>query len=225
VLSRWLEPLTRGVRLAAIVAVILACPAFELNAGQLGSRTADDWIKTLDSPTRVQNLKIEETVAALKLKGGEIVADVGAGSGAFEARLSQAVSPSGTVYAVDVDQGLLDAIQKRATEARLPNVKTVLGQFTDPALPTRSVDLAFIYDVLHHIEDRATYMKNLARYLKPTGRIAVIDYLPGEGGHKDQPALQVSRAKADELMAAAGLAAVEEIALFKDKYFVIYARR
>lgn len=208
-----------------VIVALVSSVAFDANAGQLGSRTAEEWIKTLDSPTRIQNLKIDETVAALKLKGGDVVADVGAGSGAFEARLAQAVSSGGTVYAVDVDQRLLDNIQKRAADARLANVKTVLGQFTDPALPTRGVDLAFIYDVLHHIEDRATYVKNLAGYLKPTGRIAVIDYLPGEGGHKDQPPLQVSKAKADELMAAAGLVAVEEVALFKDKYFVIYARR
>ena len=129
------------------------------------------------------------------------------------------------MYAVDVDQGLLDNIKRRAAEGRLTNVKTVLGRFTDPALPTRDVDVAFIYDVLHHIDDRATYLESLAQYLKPTGRIALVDYVPGMGGHKDQPALQVSPSKAKELMAAAGFVPVEEIALFEDKYFVVYARR
>ena len=208
-----------------IVFAMLSWTTPAVYAGQLGSRSAEEWIKTLESPTRLQNLKIDETVAALKLRPGDIVADVGAGSGAFEARLAQAVSATGKVYAVDVDQGLLDNITKRAAEARLTNITTVLGKFTDPTLPGSDVDVAFIYDVLHHIEDRSTYLKNLTRYLKPTGRIAVIDYLPGMGGHKDQPALQVSKTMAAELMAAVGFVAVEDVALFQDKYFVVYGKR
>jgi ubiquinone/menaquinone biosynthesis C-methylase UbiE len=213
------------VRGTLFAIAVLFSASIGLDAGQLGSRTAEEWIRTLDSPARIRNLKIDETVLALKLRPGDVVADVGAGSGAFEDRLARAVAPAGRVYAVDVDQGLLDNIRRRAAQAGLTNVTTVLGRFTDPALPARDVDVAFIYDVLHHIEDRSTYLENLAGYLKPAGRIAVIDYLPGMGGHKDQPALQVSKAMAAELMAAAGLTPVEEVALFEDKYFVIYAKR
>jgi hypothetical protein len=87
------------------------------------------------------------------------------------------------------------------------------------------VDVAFIYDVWHHIEDRATYVKSLAAYLKPTGRIAVIDFIPGKGGHQNQPELQVSKEQGAAWMAAAGLRPVEEITgLFEDKWFVIYGR-
>ena len=79
--------------------------------------------------------------------------------------------------------------------------------------------------MLHHIEDRSTYLKNLARYVKPTGRIALIDFHPELGGHRNQPELQVSKDKAASLMAEAGFKPVEEISLFTDKYFVVYGRR
>jgi class 3 adenylate cyclase len=84
---------------------------------------------------------------------------------------------------------------------------------------------AFINDVLHHIEHRAEYLKNLAAYLKPGGRIAVIDFIPELGGHRTQPELQVTQAQTTAWMEAAGLKAVEEIkGLFTDKWFVIYAK-
>jgi arsenite methyltransferase len=213
----------RLVRVA--LAVVFSAGHVLTGAAQLGSRSAEEWLKTLDSPARVQNLKIDETIAKLGLKPGMIVADIGAGSGIFEGPLAKAVGAGGTVYAVDVDQGLLDVINKKAAEARVTNVKTVLGRFTDPALPGSDVDVAFINDVLHHIEDRSVYVKNLARYIKPSGRIALIDFHPELGGHRNQPELQVSKDKAAALMAEAGFKPLEEISLFPDKYFVVYGRR
>ena len=215
----------QGVAITAAVTVLLSSVGLVSLTAQLAGRTAEEWIKTLESPGRVQSLKVDETVARLRLKPGDVVADLGAGSGLFEGALSGAVGPTGIVYAVDIDQKLLDAINRRATEARIANVKTVLGQFSDPALPISNVDVAFINDVLHHIEDRATYLKNLARYMKPSGRVAIIDFLPELGGHRGQPELQVSKEKAAALMGDAGFVPVEEIALFTDKYFVMYARR
>jgi len=208
-----------------VVAMMLAAERILVGEAQLGSRSAEEWVKTLDAPARIQNLKIDETIDRLGLKPGMTVADIGAGSGVFEGPLALAVGPRGTVYAVDLDRGLLDAIKKKAVEARVTNVKTVLGRFTDPSLPTRDVDVAFINDVLHHIDDRSAYLKNLAQYIKPSGRIAVIDFHPELGGHRNQPELQVSKDRATALMADAGYTPVEEICLFTDKYFVIYGKR
>ena len=81
-----------------------------------------------------------------------------------------------------------------------------------------------INDVLHHIQDRPAYLKALAGYLKPTGRVAVIEFIPELGGHKTQPELQVTEQQGAALMAAAGLRPVEKVELFTDKWFVIYGR-
>ena len=142
----------------------------------------------------------------------------------FTLPLAAAVSPSGKVYAVDIDQGLVDHIATKAKEQKVTNVRAVLGKFTDPNLPARDVDLAFIYDVLHHIENRAEYLKNLAPYLKATGRIAVIDFYPELGPHKNDKALQITRDETKAWLAAAGFKPVAEHRLYDDKWFVVYSR-
>lgn len=207
-----------------IVALALVLWVAQGSALQLGSRSADEWVKTLDTPQRIATLKIDDVVSKLRLMPGMVVADIGAGTGLFEGALAGAVSPGGTVYAVDVEQGLLDHISQRAKELKVSNVRVVLGKFTDPALPVRDVDVALINDVLHHIEDRQTYLKNLAGYVKPGGRIAVIDFRPGLGGHVNQPELRITKEQTDGWMAAAGLKPSEEIDIFTDKFFVVYAR-
>ena len=210
-------------RLAALLLMLmlgLSHPA----AAQLASRPADEWIRTLETPSRLESLKIYETLAALKVKPGQIVADIGAGTGVFTIPLAQAAKPGGMVYAEDIDQALLDVISEKATEQGMTNVQVVLGEFGDPNLPA-NIDLALINDVLHHIKDRAAYLKTLAAYLKPGGRIAIIEFIPEQGGHKGEPELQVSQEQATKWMADAGLKPVDQIKLFTDRWFVIYGKQ
>src|SRR6188768_3186741 len=160
--------MTRRTWKTSLWVVALAATTYATPHAQLGSRTAEEWVATLDTPTRIESLKINEVVGKLRLKPGDVVADIGAGTGLFEGALSAAVSPRGMVYAEDVDQKLLDHIAQRAKTLNITNVRPVLGTFTDPKLPAKTVDVAFINDVLHHIEDRAGYLKALSTYLKPT---------------------------------------------------------
>ncbi len=174
---------------AGLAVLLMAAPS----AAQLGSRPAEEWIKTLDGPVRVAAMKIDEVVAALKLRPGQTVADIGAGSGLLEVPLGKAVGPRGRVYAVEIDAGFFPEIRKRAAAGQVTNVETVLGKFTDPALPVKSIDLALFHDVIHHVENRAAYLKTLSGYLAPAGRIVVVDYEGGKGPHSSQPALEVTR--------------------------------
>ena len=132
--------------------------------------------------------------------------------------------PSGVVYAVEVDAGFLPLIADRARTSGVTNVQTVLGGFTDPKLPASNVDLAFMHDVLHHIEDRAAYVAALSKYLKPDARVAVIDYKPERSPHKDRPAMLVSKEDARALFATIGLKPIDDVALFDDKWFVVFGR-
>lgn len=206
---------------AGVIALLLTAT---LRAGQLGSRPADEWIKTLDGPVRVASMKIDELVAAMKLQPGQTVADVGAGSGLLVGPLAKAVGPRGRVYAVEIDAGFFPEIRKRAAAAEVTNVETVLGKFTDPALPVKSIDVAVFHDVLHHVEQRAVYLKTLASYLAPTGRVIVVDYEGGQGPHREQPALEVTRQQLAGWMTDAGFTQIEDVKLFSDKYFLVFAK-
>jgi ubiquinone/menaquinone biosynthesis C-methylase UbiE len=212
------------MRAPSIVIALLTIGSWAAPASaQLAGRAADEWIKTLDAPARVASMKVAEMVAALKIRPGQIVADVGAGSGAVSGPLAIAAGPTGVMYAVDIDQGLLTHIAERAAQQKLTNIRTVLGQFTDPRLPEK-VDLAFMNDVLHHVDDRATYLRNLASHLKPGGRLAIVDFIPAQSPHRTQPELTVSEAQTEAWLQAAGLRLSEKVKLFDDRYYVIYVK-
>jgi ubiquinone/menaquinone biosynthesis C-methylase UbiE len=118
----------------------------------------------------------EKVIAALKLRPGDQVADLGAGGGYFTFKLAEAIGPAGKVYAVDIDREMIDLIAQRAQKESLQNVETVVARSDDPQLPTTGVDLIFTVNTYHHIGERIAYFKNLQKYLRPGGRIAVIDY-------------------------------------------------
>ena len=207
------------VILAILLFGTLASPA----AAQLASRPAEEWVKTLDAPDRVKSMKIDEVVAALNIRPGQIVADVGAGSGLLSGPLAIATGPKGVLYAVDIDRGFLAHISERAADQKILNIRTVLGEFTDPKLPEK-VDLAFLNDVLHHVADRATYLKSLASYLKPGGRIAIVDFIPSRSPHQGQPELIVSEEQAEAWLMEAGLRLARKVKLFDDRFYIIYDR-
>ena len=143
---------------------------------QLQQKPADEYIKMMDRPDRV--LKINEVVERLKLKPGDIVADIGSGSGVFSIPMAKAIAPNGILYAVDIDQKMLDYVVERGKKEGVTNIKAVLGEYDDPKLPVKDVDVAFFHRVLHMIEHRQAYVNSTAKYMKPDGRIVVIDKNP-----------------------------------------------
>ncbi|MGI8671482.1 MAG: class I SAM-dependent methyltransferase, partial [Luteitalea sp.] len=177
-----------------LITLVILCAVAGTEApvsAQLGGRPAAQWIATLDSPERVANMKIPDLVAALKIRTGQTLADVGSGTGLLSIPLASATGPTGIVYASDIDNDLLAHVTQRAGAAGLGNVKTVRGSFTDPSLPV-PVDLALMNDVLHHVSDRAGYVKTLASQIVAGGRLAIIDYTPDGSPHQNQPEMIVS---------------------------------
>lgn len=126
--------------------------------------TRDDWQEP------------EKVIQSLEIRPGDHVADLGAGSGYFTFRLANAVGPSGKVYAVDIDEEMNEIITKRADKLGATNIQVILAQRNDPKLPTTGVDLVLTVNTYHHIDDRIAYFANLRKYLRPNGRVAVIDF-------------------------------------------------
>jgi ubiquinone/menaquinone biosynthesis C-methylase UbiE len=204
---------------------VAATASATLGAGQLASRPTEEWIKTLDAPTRVAGLRVDEVIARLKVAPGQVVADLGAGTGAFALPLGRAVGPTGKVYAVEIDRGLVDYMAGKVNKAGASNVLPLLGKPADPSLPAADVDLAFLHDVLHHVEDRPAFLKQAVRYLAPGARIAVVELNPATSPHKDDPRLVLDKAQAAALMKDVGFVEAEDVKLFADKWFVIYRRK
>ena len=110
-------------------------------AWQLAQSPAEKYIAAMDRPDRV--LKVGEVIAKLELKPGDIVADIGSGSGSFSIPMAKAIAPNGILYAVDIDQAMLDHVVARAKEGGVTNLHTVLGEYDDPTLPVKNVGVAF----------------------------------------------------------------------------------
>ena len=130
-----------------------------------------------------------QVIEALQLAPGARVVDLGAGGGYFTFRLARAVGESGRVYAVDIDPGMITYLEKRARKEELPQVVPVLAEPADPQIPEAEIDLIFISNTFHHLEDRAAYFARLRPLLDPDGRVAVIEVAKGgfPPGHVTPP--------------------------------------
>jgi ubiquinone/menaquinone biosynthesis C-methylase UbiE len=164
-------------------------------------------------------------VAALGLRPGQCVADLGAGTGYFSRLLSAAVGPGGAVLAADPEPNLVAHLRDRAEREGTANVVPVLASPDNPRLPAGRVDLVLIVDTYHHIDGRRSYMRDLNRALRPPGRVAVIDWqkrpLPvgPEMDHK------LAREQVVEEMEAAGYRLAEEPTFLPYQYFLIFQPR
>ena len=139
------------------------------------------YLDHLDRPERAKEQKPADVVAALALKPGMSVADIGAGSGFFTRRFVEAVTESGTVYAVDIEPEMLQYTKESIEHLHVPfTAEFILAAPDNPKLPTASVDLIFLCNTYHHLEDRAAYFARVRSALKPGGRIAIIDFYHDE---------------------------------------------
>ncbi len=158
-----------------------------------GFQDAERWAKVFDDPARDAWQRPEDVIRLLGVREGQSVADLGAGTGYFSVRLARAVGTAGKVYALDVEEGLVAHIADRARGEGLSQVESRTIPADDPGLAAGSVDLVLIVNTWHHIDDRVAYVAKLAKVLKPGGRVAVVDYVPGDlpvgppAGHKLPP--------------------------------------
>ena len=139
---------------------------------------AKRWAKVFDKPGRDKWQKPEKVIAALELKSDSKVVDLGSGTGYFAVRIAKHV-PQGTVIGLDIEASMVDYLNRRAIREKLPNLRSLLAKKSDAALPYK-VDVIFVCDTYHHIKKRTAYFKKLKSKLKPSGRIAIVDYKMGK---------------------------------------------
>jgi ubiquinone/menaquinone biosynthesis C-methylase UbiE len=130
----------------------------------------------LERPEREHEEMPNVLVELLKLKEGDVVADIGVGTGYIARRISPKIGETGTLYGVDIQQEMLDLLAEKMAELGITNVKGALGTITDPKLPPESVDLAIMVDVYHEFSHPYEMMQNICRALKTGGRVAFVEY-------------------------------------------------
>jgi ubiquinone/menaquinone biosynthesis C-methylase UbiE len=134
---------------------------------------AADW---LERPEREDEEKTELMVDALKFREGEVVADIGVGSGYVARKISKRIGATGVIYGVDIQQEMLDVLAKRMAMFRITNVKPVLGETNDPKLPPESCDTMIMVDVYHEFDQPYEMITAMVKALKPGGRIVFVEY-------------------------------------------------
>ncbi len=120
--------------------------------------------------------KPDEVIRVLGIGPGDLIADVGSGGGYFTFRLARATGPSGKVYAVDVDADMNSYIANRARDEGVANIEVILAKPDDPLLPPPGVDLLFITNTYHHLDNRRAYFAKASKYLRGGGRVAIIEF-------------------------------------------------
>jgi ubiquinone/menaquinone biosynthesis C-methylase UbiE len=195
-------------------------------SAQRGRIFSPEDLGLLEPPDREAWQKPEQVMDALQVAEGSVVADLGAGGGWFTIRLARRVGPHGIVYAEDVQRLMIEAIQRRVQREGLTNVKAVLGEYDNPfpGLPANTLDAVLIVDAFHEMEHPVVLLRNVARTLKATGLIGIIDYRRGEGGPGPDPQDRVAPEAIIETAKAAGLKLVGQELFLPYQYFLIFGK-
>ena len=184
------------------------------------------YLEQLDSEDRDQYQKPRQVIEALNLKPGLAVADLGSGSGYFTRRFIEAVTETGKVYAVDVEPEMLKYAEESVVHMhRSYTAEFILARPDNPKLPYESIDLLFLCNTYHHLEERAKYFSDTKSSLKPGGRIAIIDFYNDErSGELGFPKRHlVSRDTVIKEMADAGYRLEREHSFLTKQYFLEFA--
>ncbi len=222
------------MRVRFMLAVLVLANSF-LTAQDTVKRTQEElhrlhqdskaYIAFLEDPQRDAYQKPQEVITALDLKEGEVIADVGAGSGYFSLRFAHYVGERGRVYAVDISPDMIRYLNRRIRDLDLRNVVTILAEPDDPLLPDGSIDRFFLCDTWHHIERQTQYLALMKRMLKAGGQVVMVDFQKKELPIGPPVEMKIAREDLLRQMEANGFRLVREWTFLPYQYFLVFALR
>lgn len=177
----------------------------------------------LERPEREDEEATDVLIRELPMKNNSIVADIGAGTGYFSFRLAQRV-PEGRVYAVDIQQEMLDIITRRKTQTGLMNVEPIRGNEQAPNLESASIDLVLMVDVYHEFAFPYEMTTAIVEALKPGGIVALVEYRAEDPAVPIKPLHKMSEKQARAEMEAAGLRWIETKGVLPQQHLLIFQK-
>jgi arsenite methyltransferase len=218
-----------------LLAVAILLPSLLIAQNPPKQKTSENFHKTpsdskasiamLENSQRDAEQKPAEVIAALRLKNGETIADIGAGSGYFAFRFARQVGSSGRVYAVDADPDMILHMNRRIRDLKLTNVVTVLSAPDDPLLADNSIDRFFVCNTWHHLENPSNYMRLIKRMLKPGGQLIIIDYKKKASPAGLPPEMKIPKRDVIDQLEANGFKLTREHDFLPYQYFLVFSLR
>jgi ubiquinone/menaquinone biosynthesis C-methylase UbiE len=179
----------------------------------------------LEGPDRDLWQKPDQVMDALGIADGTSVADLGAGGGWFTVRLARRVGPQGVVYAEDIQEQMLESIDRRVKREGLRNVRMVLGASDDPKLPPELLDAVLIVDVYHEVTQPVEFLQNVKQSLTSQGRLGIIEYKRDGGGPGPEMEERVDEASVVKYAEAAGFKLMSRETFLPYQYLLIFAKK
>ncbi len=179
----------------------------------------------LERPEREKEERPDLLLAALKCRAGDAVADIGCGSGFYTRRLARAVGTNGTVFAVDIQQEMLDLLTNKLAAEKILNVKPVLGTTSDPKLPAGKVDLILLVDVYHEFDQPFEMTQAMVRALKPGGRLVFVEFRGEDPRVPIKEVHKMTEAQVRKEMSVHPLEWAETVASLPWQHVIVFRRK
>ena len=224
---------TKAVSISAALFIVLsvlsnlgraAQPTHQVDDAHHGFGDVGVWAEMLEGSERDQWQKPEEVIKNLDLKPGDVIGDIGAGTGYFTRRFALAVGPQGKALGLEIEAAMVEHMRQEARRLNLTNYEPRLVKPDGPGLGPQSVDVIFLSNTYHHISNRVEYFRKLSKSLKPNGRIVIVDFY-----RKPQPVgppleQKVSQETIIEELRQAGYRLTRSLDFLPYQYFLQFGR-
>lgn len=179
-----------------------------------------EWLER-NSRTAEENTNL--ALASMPLKSNTVVADIGAGSGFYTFRIATRI-PKGKVYAVEIQNDAINHLKKKAFDDGVKNVEVIKGSDTSPNLPANSIDLAFMVDVYHELENPAAYLAAISKALKPNGQLLLLEYKAEDPQIAIKPEHKMSVKQVKKELEASGFKLVKNGKFLPLQHFLLFEK-
>ncbi len=215
--------MTRIVPVVVVGLLLLAPAAESQQRQQHGTLFPPENLTQLEGPDRDVWQRPEQIMDALNIADDSVVADLGAASGWFTIRLARRVT-NGKVYAEDIQPQMLEVIRRRIPRENVNNVETVLGSADDPRLPVGKLDAVLIVEAFHEMARPVALLRNVAKALKPDGRLGVVEFTMAGGGPGPPMDERVDPERVIREVTEAGLHLIARPEILRYQYLLVFAK-